>query len=93
MKDLCSLSEKQFLLDLHLPDLLIFHPQLDFHKNYLYMAGHIVLQDKVSAVLGKKRHHSGVGNIRDYFVWNGGGHDKGFSCCLMTADGVCRQSL
>ncbi|XP_006270289.1 28S rRNA (cytosine-C(5))-methyltransferase [Alligator mississippiensis] len=50
MKDLCSLSEKQFLLDLHLPDLLIFHPQLDFHKNYLYMAGHIVLQDKASCL-------------------------------------------
>lgn len=42
------LSGKKFLLDLHLPDLLIFPPQTDLHENQLYQAGHIILQDKVS---------------------------------------------
>ncbi|XP_013926435.1 PREDICTED: probable 28S rRNA (cytosine-C(5))-methyltransferase [Thamnophis sirtalis] len=44
------LSRKKFLLDLHLPDLLIFPPQSDLHENQLYQAGHIILQDKASCL-------------------------------------------
>ncbi|KAM3853457.1 28S rRNA (cytosine-C(5))-methyltransferase isoform 1-T1 [Vipera latastei] len=44
------LSGKKFLLDLHLPDLLIFPPQADLHENQLYQAGHIILQDKASCL-------------------------------------------
>ncbi|XP_039202140.1 28S rRNA (cytosine-C(5))-methyltransferase [Crotalus tigris] len=44
------LSGKKFLLDLHLPDLLIFPPQTDLHENQLYQAGHIILQDKASCL-------------------------------------------
>ncbi|XP_070788230.1 28S rRNA (cytosine-C(5))-methyltransferase isoform X1 [Pituophis catenifer annectens] len=44
------LSRKKFLLDLHLPDLLIFPPQTDLHENQLYQAGHIILQDKASCL-------------------------------------------
>ncbi|KAL7987103.1 hypothetical protein Chor_006022 [Crotalus horridus] len=44
------LSGKKFLLDLHLPDLLIFPPRTDLHENQLYQAGHIILQDKASCL-------------------------------------------
>lgn len=47
MEELGALSGKKFLLDLHLPELLVFPPQTDFHDNLLYTSGHIILQDKV----------------------------------------------
>ncbi|XP_036393159.1 probable 28S rRNA (cytosine-C(5))-methyltransferase [Megalops cyprinoides] len=48
--DLTSLSGKTFLSDLHLPDLLVFPPKMDFHAHFLYQAGHIILQDKASCL-------------------------------------------
>ncbi|KAM6110943.1 28S rRNA (cytosine-C(5))-methyltransferase [Pterocles gutturalis] len=50
MEDLRALSGKKFLLDLHLPELLVFPPQTDFHDNLLYTSGHIILQDKASCL-------------------------------------------
>ncbi|XP_069082875.1 28S rRNA (cytosine-C(5))-methyltransferase [Pleurodeles waltl] len=50
LQELGRLSGKQFLMDLHLPDILVFPPRTDFHKNYLYTAGHIILQDKASSL-------------------------------------------
>ncbi|XP_061460613.1 28S rRNA (cytosine-C(5))-methyltransferase isoform X3 [Rhineura floridana] len=50
MEDVSSLSGKKFLLDPHLPELLIFPPQTDLHENQLYVAGHIILQDKASCL-------------------------------------------
>ncbi|XP_075761138.1 28S rRNA (cytosine-C(5))-methyltransferase [Pelodiscus sinensis] len=50
LEELSSLSGKQFLLDPHLPDLLVFPSQTDFHKDRLYVAGHIILQDKASCL-------------------------------------------
>uniref|UniRef100_A0A8B9E0K4 NOP2/Sun RNA methyltransferase 5 n=1 Tax=Anser cygnoides TaxID=8845 RepID=A0A8B9E0K4_ANSCY len=50
MEELRTLSGKKFLLDLHLPELLVFPPQTDFHDNRLYMSGHIILQDKASCL-------------------------------------------
>ncbi|XP_048375114.1 28S rRNA (cytosine-C(5))-methyltransferase isoform X1 [Sphaerodactylus townsendi] len=50
MEEVCSLSRKKFFLDSHLPELLIFPPQTDFHDNQLYVAGHIILQDKASCL-------------------------------------------
>ncbi|XP_067393861.1 28S rRNA (cytosine-C(5))-methyltransferase [Emydura macquarii macquarii] len=50
MEELSSLSGKQFLLDPHLQELLVFPPQTDFHENRLYVAGHIILQDKASCL-------------------------------------------
>ncbi|XP_070591138.1 28S rRNA (cytosine-C(5))-methyltransferase isoform X2 [Erythrolamprus reginae] len=44
------LSKKKFLLDLQLPDLLIFPPKTDLHDHQLYQAGHIILQDKASCL-------------------------------------------
>lgn len=49
VEELKILSGKKFLLDLHLPELLVFPPQTDFHDNRLYMSGHIILQDKVGS--------------------------------------------
>ncbi|KAF7701140.1 probable 28S rRNA (cytosine-C(5))-methyltransferase isoform X1 [Silurus meridionalis] len=48
--DLCSLSGKTFMNDLHLRDLLVFSAKMDFHNHYLYKAGHIILQDKASCL-------------------------------------------
>ncbi|NWS60262.1 NSUN5 methyltransferase, partial [Chunga burmeisteri] len=48
--ELRALSGKKFLLDLHLPELLVFPPQTDFHDNLLYTSGHIILQDKASCL-------------------------------------------
>uniref|UniRef100_UPI002541A67F 28S rRNA (cytosine-C(5))-methyltransferase n=1 Tax=Euleptes europaea TaxID=460621 RepID=UPI002541A67F len=50
MEEVSSLSGKKFFLDPHLPELLIFPPQTDFHDNQLYVAGHIILQDKASCL-------------------------------------------
>ncbi|KAM4698973.1 28S rRNA (cytosine-C(5))-methyltransferase [Discoglossus pictus] len=43
-------SGKRFLQDLHVPDLLAFPPNTDFHKDSLYIAGHLILQDKASCL-------------------------------------------
>ncbi|NXX59448.1 NSUN5 methyltransferase, partial [Scopus umbretta] len=50
VEELRALSGKQFLLDLHLPELLVFPPQTDFHDNLLYTSGRIILQDKASCL-------------------------------------------
>ncbi|XP_062485682.1 28S rRNA (cytosine-C(5))-methyltransferase [Pezoporus occidentalis] len=50
VEELRALSGKKFLLDLHLPELLVFPPQTDFHENLLYTSGHIILQDKASCL-------------------------------------------
>ncbi|NXI64255.1 NSUN5 methyltransferase, partial [Anseranas semipalmata] len=50
VEELRTLSGKKFLLDLHLPELLVFPPQTDFHDNWLYTSGHIILQDKASCL-------------------------------------------
>lgn len=47
------MTGKRFLLDPHLPELLVFPPQTDLHENQLYVAGHIILQDKVSVAQGR----------------------------------------
>lgn len=54
MEELRTLSGKKFLLDLHLPELLVFPPQTDFHDNRLYTSGHIILQDKVGELGSRK---------------------------------------
>ncbi|XP_072285111.1 28S rRNA (cytosine-C(5))-methyltransferase [Pyxicephalus adspersus] len=41
---------KRFLQDLHIPDLLVFPSDTDFHKDSLYTAGHLILQDKASCL-------------------------------------------
>ncbi|XP_068589116.1 28S rRNA (cytosine-C(5))-methyltransferase [Cebidichthys violaceus] len=45
-----TLRRKDFVLDLHLPELLAFSPKTDFHDHFLYKAGHIILQDKASCL-------------------------------------------
>ncbi|XP_061231703.1 28S rRNA (cytosine-C(5))-methyltransferase-like isoform X2 [Neopsephotus bourkii] len=50
VEELRALSGKKFVLDLHLPELLVFPPQTDLHENLLYTSGHIILQDKASCL-------------------------------------------
>ncbi|KAM9370747.1 LOW QUALITY PROTEIN: 28S rRNA (cytosine-C(5))-methyltransferase [Phaethornis superciliosus] len=50
MEELRAISKKKFALDLHLPELLVFPSQTDFHDNLLYTSGHIILQDKASCL-------------------------------------------
>lgn len=45
-----TLKPKQFVKDIHLPELLVFSPKTDFHNHFLYKAGHIILQDKASCL-------------------------------------------
>lgn len=45
-----TLKAKEFMRDIHLPELLVFAPKMDFHDHYLYKAGHIILQDKASCL-------------------------------------------
>ncbi|XP_028265783.1 28S rRNA (cytosine-C(5))-methyltransferase [Parambassis ranga] len=45
-----ALKKKDFVRDLHLPELLVFSPKTDFHDHFLYTAGHIILQDKASCL-------------------------------------------
>ncbi|KAI6165710.1 S-adenosyl-L-methionine-dependent methyltransferase [Pisolithus thermaeus] len=41
-------SDKAFARDEHIPDLLIFHPQCQFHDDVCYTTGQVILQDKAS---------------------------------------------
>ncbi|KAJ1915180.1 hypothetical protein H4219_004451 [Mycoemilia scoparia] len=41
-------KSKTFVLDSHLPDLLVFPPLTDLHDHPLYLNGDIILQDKAS---------------------------------------------
>ncbi|KFP07118.1 Putative methyltransferase NSUN5, partial [Calypte anna] len=50
MEELRAISKKKFASDLHLPELLVFPSQTDFHNNLLYTSGHIILQDKASCL-------------------------------------------
>ncbi|KAL6473292.1 hypothetical protein MHYP_G00194800 [Metynnis hypsauchen] len=50
IEDLCQLSGKMFMGDVHLRDLLVFSAKMDFHDHYLYKAGHLILQDKASCL-------------------------------------------
>ncbi|NXI40826.1 NSUN5 methyltransferase, partial [Galbula dea] len=50
VEELKALSGKKFVLDPHLPELLVFPPQTDLHDNLLYTSGHIILQDKASCL-------------------------------------------
>nr|XP_033778846.1 probable 28S rRNA (cytosine-C(5))-methyltransferase isoform X2 [Geotrypetes seraphini] len=50
VQELGHLSGKQFLTDCHVPELLVFSPRTDFHKDFLYRSGHIILQDKASSL-------------------------------------------
>lgn len=45
-----DLKPKEFVKDIHLPELLAFSPKTDFHDHFLYKAGHIILQDKASCL-------------------------------------------
>lgn len=45
-----TLKEKQFVKDIHLPELLVLSPKTDFHDHFMYKAGHIILQDKASCL-------------------------------------------
>lgn len=46
-----NLSESEFMVDLHVDDLLIFPPRTQFYKHVAYKCGEIILQDKVSSNL------------------------------------------
>ncbi|XP_034392173.1 probable 28S rRNA (cytosine-C(5))-methyltransferase [Cyclopterus lumpus] len=45
-----ALRKKDFVIDMHLPELLVFSPKTDFHDHFLYKAGHFILQDKASCL-------------------------------------------
>ncbi|KAI9275408.1 S-adenosyl-L-methionine-dependent methyltransferase [Sporodiniella umbellata] len=47
-EDLKELQPKQFCVDRHLYDMLVFHQRTDFHDHTLYKSGQIILQDKAS---------------------------------------------
>ncbi|CAO3636900.1 unnamed protein product [Mucor fragilis] len=47
-EDLRELKLKEFCIDRHLHDMLIFHQKTDFHAHPLYVSGNIILQDKAS---------------------------------------------
>ncbi|KAG0746174.1 hypothetical protein G6F62_005583 [Rhizopus arrhizus] len=46
--NLKELQPKQFCIDRHLSDMLVFHQRTDFHDHALYKSGQIILQDKAS---------------------------------------------
>lgn len=45
-----SLSDEEFLVDIHIPDLLIFPPKTQFYNHPAYKNGSIILQDKVREI-------------------------------------------
>lgn len=47
LKKISILEEGEFIVDIHIPDLLIFPPRTEFHNHPAYQKGSILLQDKV----------------------------------------------
>lgn len=45
-----TLKGKNFVQDMHVPEVLAFSPKTDFHDHFLYKAGHFILQDKASCL-------------------------------------------
>ncbi|GAA5809103.1 hypothetical protein MFLAVUS_002507 [Mucor flavus] len=43
-----ELGLKDFCVDRHLPDMLVFHQKTDFHAHPFYLNGNMILQDKAS---------------------------------------------
>lgn len=42
-----ALEEGQFMIDMHIKELLIFSPKTEFYNHQAYKWGSIILQDKV----------------------------------------------
>ncbi|GJQ75575.1 hypothetical protein Trydic_g17656 [Trypoxylus dichotomus] len=47
---ICNLTKDQFMIDIHIPELLIFPPNTEFYAHNAYKTGYIVLQDKASCL-------------------------------------------
>lgn len=45
-----QLQKKEFMIDLMIPNLLVFHPKTDLHNDRLYKSGDIIFQDKASCL-------------------------------------------
>ncbi|KRT83787.1 hypothetical protein AMK59_4718 [Oryctes borbonicus] len=45
-----NLTANQFMVDFHLPELLIFPPNTEFHAHDSYKSGRVILQDKASCL-------------------------------------------
>lgn len=50
LQKISSLEESEFMVDIHIPNLLIFPPKTEFHNHPAYNKGSILLQDKVNIV-------------------------------------------
>lgn len=48
LEKVSALGEGEFMVDLHIKDLLIFPPKTEFFKHNAYKEGLIMLQDKVN---------------------------------------------
>lgn len=46
---------KQFCIDRHLSDMLVFHQRTDFHDHALYKSGQIILQVKYDIKAREKK--------------------------------------
>lgn len=49
-KECTELDKNEFFIDKTISNLLVFYPNVDFHKHLLYKKGHIILQDKASCL-------------------------------------------
>ncbi|GLV35856.1 Nop2/Sun-like domain containing protein 5 [Carabus blaptoides fortunei] len=45
-----ALSEDQFIIDIHVKEVLVFPPNTEFYQHYLYINGSLILQDKASCL-------------------------------------------
>ena len=48
LKMLAHFRPTSFFRDFHMPNMLVFHPTVNFHKHQLETSGKIALQDKVN---------------------------------------------
>lgn len=49
-KAVSQMKKKEFMIDDNVPNLLIFHPNVDLHDDRLYQLGEIIFQDKASCL-------------------------------------------
>lgn len=48
LQKISTLEESEFMIDIHIPNLLIFPPKTEFYNHPAYNKGSILLQDKVN---------------------------------------------
>lgn len=67
LEKVSNLGVEEFIVDFHIPSLLIFPPKTQFYKHDAYLNGSIILQDKVR-YLSFAIFMDYINSLKDYYT-------------------------